>query len=55
MHWVTTREGVQRGLTTRAEVIVEAPSVPEINSTTKEWPEGLYDVNPDIVKPIPVP
>ncbi len=36
-------------------VIVEAPSVPEINSTTTEWPEGLYDVDPEIVKPIPVP
>jgi len=35
--------------------IVEAPSVPGINSTTEEVPEGLYDVNPDIVQPIPAP
>jgi ribose transport system substrate-binding protein len=35
--------------------IVEAPAVPGINSDTKKQPEGLYDVNPDFVKPIPVP
>lgn len=37
------------------EKIVEAPAVPEINSPTTEFPAGLYDVNPDIVEPIPVP
>ncbi len=37
------------------KAIVEAPSVPEINSTTDKQPQGLYDVNPSIVKPIPVP
>ena len=35
--------------------IVEAPAVPEINSTTDVFPEGLYDVDPAIVMPIPVP
>ena len=35
--------------------IVEAPSVPEINSTTTTQPKGLYDVDTSIVKPIPVP
>ena len=35
--------------------IVEAPSVPEINSETTEQPEDLYDVDTDIVSPIPVP
>jgi ribose transport system substrate-binding protein len=35
--------------------IVEAPSVPGINSTTDKQPQGLYDVNPGFVKPIPVP
>ncbi|MDP3967840.1 MAG: sugar ABC transporter substrate-binding protein [Nocardioides sp.] len=37
------------------EDIVEAPAVPEINSSTTEFPGGLYDVNPEIVEPIPVP
>jgi len=37
------------------ESIVEAPSVPEINSDTTEEPPGLYDVDTDIVTPIPVP
>jgi ribose transport system substrate-binding protein len=36
-------------------VIVEAPSVPEINSETDQQPEGLYDVDAEFVKPIPVP
>ena len=35
--------------------IVEAPSVPGINSTTEEFPDGLYEVNTDIVQPIDVP
>jgi ribose transport system substrate-binding protein len=35
--------------------IVEAPSVPGINSTTDEQPEGLYDVDTSVVKPIPAP
>jgi ribose transport system substrate-binding protein len=36
-------------------LIVEAPSVPGINSTTDKQPEGLYDVDTSVVKPIPVP
>jgi len=35
--------------------IVEAPAVPGINSETTQQPKGLYDVDPHIVKPIPVP
>jgi ribose transport system substrate-binding protein len=35
--------------------IVEAPSVPGINSDTTEQPPGLYDVDTDLVTPIPVP
>jgi ribose transport system substrate-binding protein len=35
--------------------IVEAPSVPDINSDTTEQPPGLYDVDTDLVTPIPVP
>ena len=35
--------------------IIEAPSVPGINSTTDKQPEGLYDVDTSVVKPIPVP
>jgi ribose transport system substrate-binding protein len=37
------------------KAIVEAPSVPGINSTTTKQPKGLYDVDTSLVKPIPVP
>ena len=35
--------------------IVEAPSVPNINSETDTQPKGLYDVDTKLVKPIPAP
>lgn len=37
------------------DMIVEAPSVPGINSTTDTQPKGLYDVDTSVVKPIPGP
>jgi ribose transport system substrate-binding protein len=37
------------------KAIVEAPSVPGINSTTTTQPKGLYDVDTSLVKPIAVP
>jgi ribose transport system substrate-binding protein len=35
--------------------IVKAPDVPEINSETKTVPDGLFDLDPAFVKPIPTP
>lgn len=41
--------------TINPSAIIEAPSVPGINSDTTTEPQGLFDVNPKFVTPIPVP